>query len=133
MSWRFCLCWSYQNPVREHAAVSFSLQGSPYACSRLENGANPCAKIMCIHFRFHFVVLLSLFAPITEFGLVLFQWEVSVLSPMNLDFPEERKQWIMAQTISHIFWYSKFHNLVFSWKCFYYQVISSITWENKYF
>jgi len=30
----------------------------------------------------------------------------------------------MAQTIGHIFWYSKFHNLVVSWKCFYYRVLS---------
>jgi len=46
---------------------------------------------MSIHFRFHFVVLLSLFVLIVELGLVLFQWEVSILSPTNLDFPEERK------------------------------------------
>jgi len=36
------------------------------------------------HFSFHFVVLLSLFVPIDELGLVVFQWEASVLTPSRL-------------------------------------------------
>jgi len=49
-------------------------------------------KLCAFHFRFHFVEFSSLFVPIAELGLVLFQRGESVLCPMNLDFPVERKQ-----------------------------------------
>jgi len=67
---------------------------------------------------------LSLFVSIAELGLVLFQQEASVLSPMNLDFPEERnsEKWHKLLVISFVT--VGFIILFLSLKCFYYQALS---------
>jgi len=68
---------------------------------QLGNGANSCSKIMRIALSFSFCCAFVSFCANCRTWFSTFSLGSICPIPMNLDFPEERKQWKMAKNIGH--------------------------------